>query len=292
MVACDYVSVSYQRGGDGFLKERDSRGRVWSAAFMRRYVELTPAIPLVAANPGVKVLATRFALAASDEELRRTAFFREIMQRQGWRHGAVLCFWAEPAGTFPVCVLTLYRTQGMRQRIGFGERPAVLIIDMQHDFCDADAATTLWPSIQSTYDPIRQLCTAARARRIPVFYTQGLVAADGSSAGLWRLKMRAHAHSQVQVVGTKGAEIIPELKPEPSDHVIRKWRPSALFRTDFEVFLKRFVAAGLFEVLAHLVIHVPLEGEQAVLPEAIAMNSDAGGGRDGYRRAESFELRT
>jgi maleamate amidohydrolase len=58
----------------------------------------------------------------------------------------------------------------MGQRIGFGERPAVLIIDMQHDFCDADAATTLWPSIQSTYDPIRQLCTAARARRIPVFY--------------------------------------------------------------------------------------------------------------------------
>jgi nicotinamidase-related amidase len=132
---------------------------------------------------------------------------------------------------------TLYRTQGMGQRIGFGERPAVLIIDMQHDFCDPDAATTLWPSIQTTYDPIRQLCAAARARRIPVFYTQGLVAADGSSAGLWRLKMRAHADSQVQVVGTKGAEIISELKPEPSDHVIRKWRPSAFFRTDFEVFL-------------------------------------------------------
>jgi maleamate amidohydrolase len=132
---------------------------------------------------------------------------------------------------------TLYRSQGMGQRIGFGEHPAVLIIDMQHDFCDPDAATTLWPSIGTTYEPIRQLCAAARARRIPVFYTQGLVATDGSSAGLWRLKMRAHADSQVQVVGTKGAEIIPQLKPEPSDHVIRKWRPSAFFRTDFEVFL-------------------------------------------------------
>ena len=40
---------------------------------------------------------------------------------------------------------TLYRSQGMGQRIGFGERPAVLIIDMQHDFCDPDTATTLWP---------------------------------------------------------------------------------------------------------------------------------------------------
>jgi DNA-binding CsgD family transcriptional regulator len=111
-VVCDYVSVVYKRAGEGFLKERDSRGRVWSRAFMRRYVELTPAIPLVVGNPGIKVLATRFALPASDEELQRTAFFREIMQRQGWRHGAVLCFWGEPLGSFPICVFTLYRTQG------------------------------------------------------------------------------------------------------------------------------------------------------------------------------------
>jgi hypothetical protein len=39
----------------------------------------------------------------------------------------------------------IYRQQGMGQRIGFGQRPAVLVIDMQHDFCDPDAPTTLWP---------------------------------------------------------------------------------------------------------------------------------------------------
>ena len=132
---------------------------------------------------------------------------------------------------------TLYREQGLGQRVGFGRQPAVLVIDMQHDFCDPDAPTTLWPSIETTYEPIRQLCVSARSRRIPVFYTQGLVAADGSSAGLWRLKMRAHGDGRVQIVGSRGAEIIPELKPEDTDHVIRKWRPSAFFRTDFEVFL-------------------------------------------------------
>lgn len=131
----------------------------------------------------------------------------------------------------------LYREQGLGQRMGFGEQPAVLVIDMQHNFCDPDAPTTLYPSILSTYDPIRRLCTAARARRIPVFYTQGLVAADGSSAGLWRLKMRAHGDGRVQIDGSRGAEIIPELKPETTDHIIRKWRPSAFFRTDFELFL-------------------------------------------------------
>ena len=131
----------------------------------------------------------------------------------------------------------VYSQQGMGQRIGFGEKPAVLIIDMQHDFCDPDAPTTLWPSIGTTYEPIRQLAASARARRVPVMYTQGLVAADGSSAGLWRYKQRYHAEGRVQIDGSRGAAIIPEVAPEPGDHIIRKWRPSAFFRTDIEVFL-------------------------------------------------------
>lgn len=132
---------------------------------------------------------------------------------------------------------TLYGQQGMGQRIGFGERPAVLVIDMQNDFCDPAAPTTLWPSIRETFEPIRRLCAAARERALPVIYTQGLVAADGSSAGLWRYKQRFHAEGRVQIEGSRGAEIVAELAPRPGDRVIRKWRPSAFFRTDLEVFL-------------------------------------------------------
>lgn len=132
---------------------------------------------------------------------------------------------------------TLYRKQGMGQRIGFGQRPAVLIIDMQNDFCDRDAPTTLWPSIHETFEPIRRLGAAARERRVPVIYTVGLVAADGSTAGLWRFKQRYHAEGRVQIEGSRGAEIVDELAPLPGDRVIRKWRPSAFFRTDLEVFL-------------------------------------------------------
>jgi maleamate amidohydrolase len=131
----------------------------------------------------------------------------------------------------------VYAKQGMGQRIGFGRRPAVLLIDMQNDFCDADAPTTLYPSIRGTYEPIRQLSAAAREHQVPVIYTQGLVAADGSSTGLWRLKMKHHGLRGVQIEGGRGAAIIDELAPQPGDRVIRKWRPSAFFRTDLEVFL-------------------------------------------------------
>jgi nicotinamidase-related amidase len=131
----------------------------------------------------------------------------------------------------------LYREQGMGLRIPPGVRPAVLVIDMQYDFCDPGAPTTLWPSIGQTFDPIKRLCSAARERDIPVIYTQGLVAADGSSAGLWRFKQRFHAEMRVQIEGSRGAEIVAELAPQPGDRLIRKWRPSAFFRTDLEVFL-------------------------------------------------------
>lgn len=131
----------------------------------------------------------------------------------------------------------VYARQGMGQRIGFGKRPAVVLIDMQNDFCDQDAPTTLYPSIQSTYEPIKALSASARRRKVPVIYTQGLVAADGSSAGLWRLKAKYHGLSGVQIEGSRGAAIIDELTPQPGDRLIRKWRPSAFFRTDLEVFL-------------------------------------------------------
>ena len=70
-----------------------------------------------------------------------------------------------------------------------------------------------------------------------MIYTQGLVAADGSSAGLWRFKQRYHAEGRIQIEGSRGAQIVPELAPQPGDRMIRKWRPSAFFRTDLEVFL-------------------------------------------------------
>jgi maleamate amidohydrolase len=139
--------------------------------------------------------------------------------------------------THDVTTQSLYREQGMGLRIPPGERPAVVVIDMQNDFCDPDAPTTLWPAIGQTYEPIKRLCTTARQCGFPVIYTQGLVAADGTSAGLWRFKQRFHAEMRVQIEGSRGAEIISELTPEAGDRVIRKWRPSAFFRTDLEVFL-------------------------------------------------------
>ena len=113
-VVCDFASAFYVSGGKGLLKERDSLGRKSSRAFMRRYVELTPALPVAAANRGIKVILTRTNLPRSTATLRRSAFYREIMQPQGWRHAVALCFWGDPAADLPVFVASANRSEGRR----------------------------------------------------------------------------------------------------------------------------------------------------------------------------------
>jgi DNA-binding CsgD family transcriptional regulator len=131
-VTCDFVSTFYRTGGDALLKERDSLGRESGPEFMRRYIELTPAIPIAMANRGIKIISTRTALPRS-EELRKMAFYREIMQPQGWRHGVALCFWGEPPAESPIFVASVYRREGQRD---FSKHD-VARLESVHPFLDA-----------------------------------------------------------------------------------------------------------------------------------------------------------
>lgn len=123
----------------------------------------------------------------------------------------------------------VYKRQGLGERIGFGRRPAVLVIDMQNDFIDSDAPTTLAPTSQRIIPFILRLLALARAHRIPVSYTRGVVRADGVGESLWRLKMKVHQQRRCQVEGQRGAEITEELRPSSRDIVITKRRPSAFY---------------------------------------------------------------
>ncbi len=130
-----------------------------------------------------------------------------------------------------------YQEQGWgTTRVGFGERPALLIVDMQNDFVDPDSPSTCAPMAQERLPAIQRLLGAAREAGIPVFFSQGLVAPDLSDVGLW--KGRAHATGKCQVEGTRGAEIVEDLAPLPGEHVVRKRRPSAFFGTDLDIFLR------------------------------------------------------
>src|SRR5918911_1455923 len=137
-----------------------------------------------------------------------------------------------------------YHEQGWgTSRISFGERPALLIVDMQNDFVDPDSPSTCAPMAQERLPAIRRLLEAARSSGVPALFSQGLVAPNLADVGLW--KGWAHRTGHAQVEGTRGAEIVADLAPLPDEHVVRKRRPSAFFGTDLDVFLRGLKADTL-----------------------------------------------
>jgi DNA-binding CsgD family transcriptional regulator len=150
-VVCDFASAFYRTAGNGLMKERDSRGRESSPSFMRRYLELTPALPAAMANRGIKILLTRTTVPRSVAELHRTAFYREIMRPQGWRHAVALCFWGDPPAEAPIFVASVNRAEGQRdfskQDIGSLERIHPFIDCAVNRLNEREAATTVHDTI-------------------------------------------------------------------------------------------------------------------------------------------------
>jgi len=202
-VGCDFVTAFYRSTGDGLLKQRDSRGRESDPAFMRRYMELTPALPAAMANPGVKILTTRAVMPLSDSQLHTTAFYQEIMRPEGWRHAAALCFWGDPLPETPIFVTSVYRGEGQKD---FSNRD-IASLERVYPFLDCavdrlherEAATTVRDGMaMATHDGARGFAILDRnlvlvqaspaARRFSVAWARdGDAAEPGREDATWHL---------------------------------------------------------------------------------------------------------
>src|SRR6478609_8457961 len=64
-----------------------------------------------------------------------------------------------------------YKERGIFQaKFGFGQRPALVVIDMAYGWTDPAYAGGS-ARLDSAIDALRELLPAARARNVPVFYT-------------------------------------------------------------------------------------------------------------------------
>ncbi len=87
VVPADFILAQYLGTEEGLVRQRDSRGHSWSGTFMRRATELR-----IAPSVLTPVVASRFVLPSSEDDVARTAFYQQIMAPQGWRHAAGLLF--------------------------------------------------------------------------------------------------------------------------------------------------------------------------------------------------------
>jgi nicotinamidase-related amidase len=111
---------------------------------------------------------------------------------------------------------------------------ALLIIDMQND------VVKKLPPAPSIIPGIKQVLTKFRELNRPIFHIRRSYRADGSDVELPRLEKFKKSGFSV-VVGSPGAEIIDELKPEPkaNEYVIIKPRWSGFTRTNLDLLLYR-----------------------------------------------------
>jgi maleamate amidohydrolase len=121
-----------------------------------------------------------------------------------------------------------FAQRGFGQRIGFGERPALVIIDMLKAFTDEKAM--LGANLDKEIAAIIPLLTAAHDRGVPViFSTVRYDDADLKDAGIWALKqkgvmtLKADGH---------GWEVDLRLDFRKTDTLLVKKYASCFFGTD------------------------------------------------------------
>jgi ureidoacrylate peracid hydrolase len=138
-------------------------------------------------------------------------------------------------------------------------RTAVLVVDMQNDFCSRGGLLDLmgWDlsGVQRTIAPTARVLTAARKAGLSIVYLKGALKPDPSDPAreglanlLKTIRAPDDAKSRVQVRDTWNTDIVPALKPEAGDSVIYKYRYSGFFETELHATLRKMGVTQLVVV--------------------------------------------
>jgi maleamate amidohydrolase len=120
-----------------------------------------------------------------------------------------------------------YRSRGFGERVGFGARPAVLVIDMIRAF--TEQGSPLAGDLDAQVDAINRLLGPARAAGAPVIFTTVAYDRQLTEAGLWIRKVPTH---DVLMEGTPWVECDPRMDRRDEDMWLVKKYASCFFGTD------------------------------------------------------------
>ena len=121
-----------------------------------------------------------------------------------------------------------FRQRGFGIKIGFGERPALIVIDMLRGF--TDPAMPLGASLDGEIEAQKPLLEIAHQRGIPVIFSTVMYEeADIKDAGIWALKQTG---ARTLTAGSDAVKVDPRLAMQPNDILLVKKYASCFFGTD------------------------------------------------------------
>jgi len=109
-------------------------------------------------------------------------------------------------------------------------KPAIIVVDMLKDNLKESPRNPYFQEGSAIIPNLQRLLEEGRKRGFPIIF-----ACDSFLEGDFIFKGRMKVHS---LRGTKGADVVDELKPEPSDIILPKRRFSAFFKTDLDQTLR------------------------------------------------------
>jgi maleamate amidohydrolase len=114
------------------------------------------------------------------------------------------------------------------KKMGFGQRPALLIVDLTRAF--TEAGRPLGSSMPATLEATNALLDCAHKVEIPVIFTTvSYDSNDLSDAGIWITKIGGLEDLKS---GSNGVDIAPQLHREERDGLLVKKYASCFFGTD------------------------------------------------------------
>jgi maleamate amidohydrolase len=120
----------------------------------------------------------------------------------------------------------IYRQQNFGNRIGFGRRSALLIVDFTVGFNDPELFGG--GNIADAVKRSVELLAFFRKAKLPVAFTRVVYAEDGSDAGVFCMKApKLRLLTETHPAG----QIVPELAPQPGELMVKKTQASAFFGT-------------------------------------------------------------
>lgn len=121
-----------------------------------------------------------------------------------------------------------FAAKGFGTAMGFGRRPAIIVIDLLYAF--TDPASDLGSDLTAVIDQTNLVLDAAHAGNHPVIFTTVVYEDDNlRDAGLWALKQRGCRDLRP---GTRAIEIDERLHRAPTDILLLKKGASCFFGTN------------------------------------------------------------
>jgi maleamate amidohydrolase len=101
-----------------------------------------------------------------------------------------------------------------------GERPAVLVVDLQYAFTDAAFPLGGAPLVERAVEGTARVCTAAREAGVPVFQTVVAWREDSSDIGLWPVKLPVLAEVTLD---SRWAQVDERVWDDSDVLLVKKW---------------------------------------------------------------------